>query len=54
VTGLADITAGDLNVVFLLLALLGFAVAIYLGYVGNWLAAIVVAIIAVIILAVGV
>lgn len=47
---LATIHHADLWVLWLFLALIAFAVAIYLGYLGNWIGALVVAFIGVLIL----
>lgn len=47
---LAELSRGDLDLVFVLLAVLAFGVAIYLTYLGNWVGALVAAIIGVLIL----
>lgn len=46
----ADLTAGDAGVLFLILAILAFGVAVYLAYLGNYVGAIVAAIVGVLIL----
>lgn len=46
----ADFTSGDAGVLFLIIAILAFAVAVYLAYLGNYVGAVVAAIIGVIIL----
>jgi hypothetical protein len=49
---LAAASEQDLGVLFVILAILGFAVAVYLAYVQNFAAAVVAALIAVVILVV--
>lgn len=50
---LAAVSHADLGTLFIVLALLAFAVAVYLGYVGNFVGALVVAFIGILILLFG-
>lgn len=52
-TMLADVSAGDLNVLFVLLAIVAFGAAVYAGWVGRIAAAVALALIGVVILVVG-
>jgi hypothetical protein len=49
---LAALTGSETDTLFLILAILGFAVALYLAYVRNYVGAVIAAFIAVVILAV--